>query len=72
MTCLITRRAAAGLIATAAFAPLTAARAGRIIDLKGGSFQPTNIAVAPFIGDDAARTITSVATNNFWRGCEKI
>lgn len=67
MTRPITRRAAAGLLASAALAPLTPARAGRIIDLKGGSFQPTNIAIAPFIGDDAARTITSVATNNFKR-----
>jgi TolB protein len=67
MTRLITRRAAAGLIVSAALAPLTPARAGRIIDLKGGGFQPTNIAIAPFVGDDAARTITSVATNNFKR-----
>ncbi len=67
MTRLITRRAAAGLIASAALSPLAPARAGRIIDLKGGSFQPTNIAVAPFFGDEAARTITSVATNNFKR-----
>ncbi|MBL1256480.1 MULTISPECIES: Tol-Pal system beta propeller repeat protein TolB [unclassified Methylocystis] len=67
MTRLITRRAAAGLIASAALAPFAPARAGRIIDLKGGGFQPTNIAVAPFVGDEAARTITSVATNNFKR-----
>jgi TolB protein len=67
MTRPITRRAAAGLIASAAFAPYAPARAGRIIDLKGGSFQPTNIAVAPFAGDEAARTITSVALNNFRR-----
>jgi TolB protein len=67
MTRLITRRAAAGLIASAALSPLAPARAGRIIDLKGGSFQPTNIAVAPFVGDEAARTITSVAANNFKR-----
>jgi TolB protein len=67
MTRLITRRAAASLIASAALAPYAPARAGRIIDLKGGSFQPTNIAVAPFVGDDAARSITSIATNNFRR-----
>lgn len=67
MTRLITRRAAAGLIAGAAMAPFAPARAGRIIDLKGGSFQPTNIAVAPFVGDEAARTITSVTNNNFKR-----
>ena len=67
MTRLITRRAAAGLIAGAALAPLAPARAGRIIDLKGGGFQPINIAVAPFVGDEAARTITSVTGNNFKR-----
>ncbi|GLI92875.1 Tol-Pal system beta propeller repeat protein TolB [Methylocystis echinoides] len=67
MTRLITRRAAASLIASAALAPCAPARAGRIIDLKGGSFQPTTIAVAPFVGDDAARSITSIATNNFKR-----
>ena len=67
MTRLITRRAAACLIASAALAPIAPARAGRIIDLKGGGFQPINIAVAPFIGDDAARTITSVTNNNFKR-----
>ena len=67
MTRLITRRAAASLIASAALTPFAPARAGRIIDLKGGGFQPINIAVAPFIGDDAARTITSVTNNNFKR-----
>ncbi len=63
----ITRRAAASLIAGAAFAPFAPARAGRIIDVKGGGFQPVNIAVAPFVGDDAARTVTSVTLNNFKR-----
>jgi TolB protein len=67
MTRLITRRAAAGLIASAALAPVAPARAGRIIDLKGGGFQPINIAVAPFVGEEAARAITSVAHNNFKR-----
>jgi TolB protein len=67
MTRHITRRAAAGLIAGAALAPFAPARAGRIIDLKGGGFQPVNIAVAPFVGDEAARAITSVASNNFKR-----
>ncbi|QGM98590.1 Tol-Pal system beta propeller repeat protein TolB [Methylocystis parvus] len=67
MTRLITRRAAAGLIAGAALAPVAPARAGRIIDLKGGGFQPINIAIAPFVGDEAARTITSVTQNNFKR-----
>jgi TolB protein len=67
MICPITRRAAAGLLAGAAFAPFAPARAGRIIDVKGGGFQPVNIAVAPFVGDDAARTVTSVTLNNFKR-----
>jgi TolB protein len=67
MTRLITRRAAAGFIASAALAPFAPARAGRIIDLKGGGFQPINIAIAPFVGDEAARTITSVTQNNFKR-----
>ena len=70
MTRCINRRAAAGLLAGAAFAPFlpaSLARAGRIIDLKGGGFQPVNIAVAPFVGDDAARTVTSVTLNNFKR-----
>jgi TolB protein len=71
MTRQITRRAAAGLVAGAALspfaAPLSPARAGRIIELKGGEFRPTNIALAPFVGDDAARLITSVASNNFKR-----
>lgn len=70
MTRCITRRAAAGLIAGAALAPFlpaSLARAGRIIDLKGGGFQPVNIAVPPFVGDDAAHTVTSVTLNNFKR-----
>jgi TolB protein len=67
MTRLITRRAAAGFFASAALAPFAPARAGRIIDLKGGGFQPINIAIATFVGDEAARTITSVTQNNFKR-----
>jgi len=70
MTRCFTRRAAAGLIAGAALAPFlpaSLARAGRIIDLKGGGFQPINIAVAPFVGDDAAGAVTSVTLNNFKR-----
>ncbi|MBM3641423.1 MAG: Tol-Pal system protein TolB, partial [Alphaproteobacteria bacterium] len=70
MTAQFTRRAAAGLIAGAALAPFlpaSLARAGRIIDLKGGGFQPINIAVAPFVGDDAAGAVTSVTLNNFKR-----
>ncbi len=47
--------------------PFAPARAGRVIDLKGGGFQPINIAIAPFVGDDAARAITSVVNNNFKR-----
>ncbi|WP_457796526.1 Tol-Pal system beta propeller repeat protein TolB [Methylocystis sp. S23] len=67
MTRLLTRRAAVGLLASAALAPVAPARAGRVIDLKGGGFQPINIAVAPFVGDEAARTIASVTNNNFKR-----
>ena len=67
MTRLITRRAAAGLLAGAAMTPFVPAQAGRIIELRGGGFQPINIAVAPFAGDEAARTITSVTLNNFKR-----
>lgn len=67
MTMILTRRAAAGMIAGAALAPFAPARAGRIIDLRGGGFQPVNIAVAPFSGDEAARTVTSVTLNNFKR-----
>jgi TolB protein len=67
MTRLLTRRAAVGLVAGAALAPFAPARAGRVIDLKGGGFQPINIAVAAFVGDEAARSVTSIATNNFKR-----
>ncbi len=62
-----TRRSAVGLIAGAALAPLAPARAGRVLDLRAGGFQPINIAVTNFAGDDAARTVTSVVTNNFKR-----
>jgi len=68
MPAAITRRSAATLIAGAALAPFAPARAGRVLDLRAsGSFQPIAIAVAPFAGDEAARTITTVATNNFKR-----
>lgn len=64
----LTRRSAATLIAGAALAPFAPARAGRVLDLRaGGSFQPINVAVAPFVGDEPARTITSVTINNFKR-----
>jgi TolB protein len=62
-----TRRSAATLIAGAALAPFAPARAGRVLDLRAGGFQPINIAVAPFVGDEAARTVTAVAINNFKR-----
>jgi TolB protein len=67
MTRPLTRRAVASLLASAAFTPFAPARAGRIIDVKGGGFQPVNVAVAAFVGDDAARTVTSVTLNNFKR-----
>ena len=70
MTRPITRRAAASLFAGAVFTPLapfSPAQAGRIIDVKGGGFQPVNIAVAAFVGDEAAHTVTSVTLNNFKR-----
>jgi TolB protein len=70
MTIDLTRRFAAGLIAGAALAPLVAppARAGRVLDLRaGGGFQPVAVAVTPFAGDEAARTLTSVIVNNFNR-----
>jgi TolB protein len=67
MTRPISRRTAAGLIVGAAFAPLAPAYAGRVIDVKGGGFQPVTIAVAPFAGDEAAHTVTSVTLNNFKR-----
>ena len=66
MTPTFTRRSAVGLIAGAALAPLAPARA-RVLDLRAGGFQPINIAVTNFSGDDAARTVTSVVTNNFKR-----
>jgi TolB protein len=70
MTLDLTRRSAAGLIAGAALAPLiaTPACAGRVLDLRaGGGFQPVAIAVTPFAGDEAARTLTGVIINNFNR-----
>jgi len=68
MTVTFTRRSAAKLIAGAALAPLTPAYAGRVLDLRaGGGFQPINIAVTNFVGEDAARLVTSVITNNFKR-----
>ncbi|ATQ66573.1 MULTISPECIES: Tol-Pal system beta propeller repeat protein TolB [Methylosinus] len=70
MTLDLSRRSAAGLIAGAALAPLIApaARAGRVLDLRAsGGFQPVAVAVAPFAGDEAARTLTSVIVNNFNR-----
>jgi TolB protein len=68
MTVTFTRRSAAKLIAGAALAPLTPAYAGRVLDLRaGGGFQPINVAVTNFAGDDAARLVTSVITNNFKR-----
>ncbi len=64
----ITRRAATGLILGTALGPAaSAARAGRIIELRGGAFQPVTVAVAPFVGDEAARTVTAVTLNNFKR-----
>jgi TolB protein len=62
-----TRRSAMGLLAGATLAPLAPARAARVLDLKAGGFQPVNIAVTSFIGDEAARNATSVITNNFKR-----
>jgi TolB protein len=68
MTSRITRRAATGLILGTALGPAaSAARAGRIIELRGGAFQPVTVAVAPFVGDEAARTVTAVTLNNFKR-----
>ena len=66
MTGLLSRRAALGLAAGAALAPFAPARAGKLIELKGG-FQPISVAVPPFSGDDAARTVADVVTNNFKR-----
>jgi TolB protein len=62
-----TRRGALKLMAAAAATPILPAGAGRLIELKGGAFQPINVAVAPFVGDDNARLATSVIVNNFKR-----
>jgi len=62
-----TRRRALELMAAAAATPILPASAGRLIELKGGAFQPTNVAVAPFVGDESARLATSVIVNNFKR-----
>ena len=67
MTLLLTRRNAAQLIASLAVTPITQAHAGRIIELHGGGFQPVSIAISPFVGDDAAQTVTSIINNNFKR-----
>jgi TolB protein len=68
MTAKITRRAAVSLIAGGALAPLVPARAARVLDLRaGGGFQPINVAVSSFVGDEGARTVTSVVNNNFSR-----
>ncbi|MFY9657676.1 MAG: Tol-Pal system beta propeller repeat protein TolB [Methylocystis sp.] len=62
-----TRRRALELMATAAATPILPASAGKLIELKGGAFQPINVAVAPFVGDESARLATSVIVNNFKR-----
>ncbi len=62
-----TRRRALQLMAATAAAPILPASAGRLIELKGGAFQPINVAVAPFVGDESARLATSVIVNNFKR-----
>ena len=62
-----TRRKALELMAAAAATPILPARAGKLIELKGGAFQPINVAVAPFVGDENARLATSVIVNNFKR-----
>jgi TolB protein len=68
MTSSVTRRAAAAMICGGALAPFAPARAGRVLDLHAsGGFQPTNIAVTNFLGDETAHTVTSVVTNNFNR-----
>src|ERR1700690_2535034 len=68
MTLNFTRRAAVSLIAGGALAPFAPARAARVLDLHaGGGFQPITVAVTSFVGDDAARTVTSVINNNFKR-----
>ena len=63
----LTRRAATALLAGGAFASLAPARA-RVLDLHaGGGFQPINVAVTNFGGDETARLVTSVIINNFSR-----
>jgi len=62
-----TRRKALELMAAAAAAPILPASAGKLIELKGGAFQPINVAVAPFVGDESARLATNVIVNNFKR-----
>ncbi|HMK88706.1 MAG TPA: Tol-Pal system beta propeller repeat protein TolB [Methylocystis sp.] len=64
----ITRRAAAATILGATLAPFAPARAGKVLNLHAsGDFQPTNVAVANFFGDETARMITSVVVNDFSR-----
>ncbi len=68
MTPGISRRAAVSLIAGAALAPLAPARAARVLNLHAGAgFEPITIAVTNFVGDEAARTVTSVINSNFKR-----
>jgi len=67
MTTTFPRRSALKLLAAAATAPALPARAGKLIELRGGAFQPTMIAVANFVGDESAKLITSVILNNFNR-----
>jgi TolB protein len=68
MTFSITRRAAASLIAGAALTPFAPARAARVLNLHAGAgFEPITVAVTNFVGDEAARTVTSVINNNFKR-----
>jgi len=63
----LTRRAATSLIAGGALASLAPASA-RVLDLRaGGAFQPINVAVTNFTGDETASLVTSVITNNFSR-----
>jgi TolB protein len=66
------RRAAVSLIAGGALAPLASAPLApafgkTVVDLRAGGFQPINVAVTPFVGDEAARLVTSVTTGNFKR-----
>jgi TolB protein len=68
MTMKLTRRAAVSLLAGGALAPLAPAARARVLELRaGGAFQPITVAVSDFVGDDAARTVTSVINNNFKR-----